>query len=152
MPARKSTFRLIVAVATAATILSACSSATTAGGFPRVEGTYNGTLTASAVDLGIAEQAPMRLLVEQDGERVTASGLLDDQGSTVAFVLTGSIDKTGHFTSDNQAAPGVLDTSLCGRIRPISGSLTFSGRKAVLAILVDTELCGLISYNAELTR
>ena len=142
----------LLATAVAAAVLSACTSATTAGGFPRVEGTYTGTLTASAIDVGVSEQASLTLLVEQDGDRITASGILTHQGSTATFVLTGTIDKTGYFTSDKTGRPDLLDTSPCGQIRPISGSLAFSGNKAVLAILIDTDSCGTMSYDAELTR
>ncbi|MCY4442172.1 MAG: hypothetical protein OXE53_18435 [Deltaproteobacteria bacterium] len=135
------------------TILSACSSATTAGGFPRVEGTYTGTMNVSVIDFGIFEKIPMRLSVEQDAQRVTASGVLDPQGGQSTFVLTGTIDKTGNFTSDNQGtSPDFIDTALCGRIVGLIGKLAFSGRTAFLEIVLDSESCGLISYSAELTR
>ena len=80
--------KLILATIVAATILSTCSSAVTAGGFPRVEGTYTGTMNVSVIDFGIFEKIPMRLSVEQDGQRVTASGVLDPQGVQSTFVLT----------------------------------------------------------------
>ena len=146
--------KLVVAVVVAATTLSTCSSAITAGGFPRVEGTYTGTMNVSVIDFGIFEKIPMRLSVEQDGQRVKASGVLDPQGVQSTFVLTGTIDKTGNFTSDNQrrTAPDFIDTALCGKIVPLSGSLAFSGRKAFLGIVLNSETCGLISYDAELTR
>ena len=145
--------KLVVAAIVAATILSACSSATTAGGFPRVEGTYTGMMNISAIDFGISENFPMRLTVEQDGQQVTASGVLEFQGEQSTFVLTGTIDKTGNFTSYNQGtAPGFIDTALCGRIVQLSGSLAFSGRKAFFEMVLNSQTCGLISYGAELTR
>ena len=146
--------RLPAAVALVALLLTACDEMMQPS-IPQVAGTYNGTLTILVPDLGISEQLAMRMSVEQSGSRITASGAFTYQGAASTFVWPGTIDETGLFTGDSSGGPidpASLDTDLCGRIQPISARLTFSGRRAVFSALLRASQCGLISYDAILTR
>ena len=141
------------AVLAAAVLLAGCSAATPKGSIPQVAGNYSGKMTVSAPTLLTSPvEFPMRMAVEQSGARVTASGTLTIQGSESTFVWVGTIDETGLFTPDQAQTPGALDTSFCGAVQTVTNRLTFTGRRAVLSLVVNTGTCGPIDYSATLTR
>ena len=145
--------RALVVAAVVVVALAGCDEMMT-GGVPRVAGTYTGTLTFAALDYGLSDSAPMQMSVEQSGSRVTATATWTYQGAMSGFALRGTIDETGFFTGDRREPvdPALLDTALCGRLQPVSASLTFSGRRAVFGMVIRGELCGLFTYDATLTR
>ena len=121
-------------------------------GIPNVEGTYTGPVTTQFVDLGIGATGSMRLIVEQAGSNVTISGSVTFLGVTTGITaVSGTIDATGYFMGTRSGLidpDAALDTALCGRLRPASGSLTFSGGEVHFAALIQTDSCGPISYQA----
>ena len=140
------------AVMCALIALAACDM----NGIPNVEGTYTGPLTIEFVDVGIGAVASMRMIVEQAGANVTISGTLTYNGATTGITaIGGTVDATGFFmgTRSGFVDPDVaLDTALCGRIYPATGSLTFSNGTINYSAFVRTDFCGAISYQATLTR
>ena len=140
------------AVICALIAVSACDM----NGVPNVEGTYTGTLTVQFVDAGVGVDGSMRMIVEQAGSNVTISGSVTFGGVTTGLTaLSGTIDATGYFMATRSGLidpDAALDTALCGRLHPTTGSLTFSSGEAQYAATAQTDFCGAISFHARLIR
>ena len=125
-------------------------------GYPRVAGTYTGPVTVQMTEVGIKLVGSLRLNVEQAGAEVTISGSVTFGDVTTNLTATsGTINRTGNFTATQSGVidPDALaDDSLCGRLRPVTSSLAFSGDKAILEASLQTDYCGPILYDATLTR
>ena len=139
------------AVVLAALALTACDNMT--GGVPQVAGTYTGPLVFLFPDLGIETESTARLTVVQAGAEVTVSGSLTIAGTTIGVTaFTGMINSTGFFTTTDDGVSGTTSDATCGTYRPVSSSLTFSGREARLVESASTDYCGNIHLSGTLTR
>ena len=140
-----------------ALVLAACEdTAPTVSGVPNVAGTYTGDQTISIPELSLTGTGQMTMTVVQDGETVTITGSQTWDGVTTGLTaLTGTVSKTGVFTAEESGvvdAEAALSNTICGRLRPISASLTFVQRRIQYEVTVQSTLCGLISLYASLTR
>ena len=142
-------------IATAA-VLVACQQGPGSNGIPNVEGTYTGPMTFLFSDRGTSVEGSMRLIVEQSGSDVTLSGSLTIADITVNLTaVSGIVTNTGAFVATSSGvidAEAALESSLCGRARPITASLAFSGGTVRIEESADTEYCGRISLHATLKR
>ena len=68
--------------------------------------------------------------------------------------MSGTIDKTGYFETTRTSVidPDALETGVCGSVRAMSGSLTFSNGEARYAATIRYSICGLVTFQATLTR
>ena len=147
----------LAAAALLALVLAACEdTAPTVSGVPSVAGTYTGDQTISIPELGLTGTGQMTMTVVQDGETLTITGSQTWDGVTTGLTaLTGTVSKTGVFTAEESGvvdAEAALSNTICGRLRPISASLTFVQRRIEYEVTVQSTLCGLISLYASLTR
>lgn len=140
------------AVALAAiAVLAACDMS----GIPQVGGTYTGTGTIVYVDLLRQAEASVRMVVKQSGADVTISGSITIASATVGIdAVSGTIDKTGFFTVTRTSVidPDALSAGVCGSVRAVSGSLTFSNGEARYAATIRYSICGTVTFQATLTR
>ena len=146
-------FGLVIALVSAA-----CSSGPGRGpdGILRVGGTYTGKGTYLFSDRGTSFEVSMRMVVVQSGSDVTLSGSITVAGTTINLpAQTGTVSSTGTFMATSSGVidyEAALETSQCGTIHPISGSLAFSGNQARLEESANTDYCGRIQFSATLTR
>ena len=148
---------ILAAAALLALVLAACEdTAPTVSGVPSVAGTYTGDQTISIPELGLTGTGQMTMTVVQDGETLTITGSQTWDGVTTGLTaLTGTVSKTGVFTAEESGvvdAEAALSNTICGRLRPISASLTFVQRRIEYEVTVQSTLCGRISLYASLTR
>ena len=141
-----------VVIATAVIICTACRHGP---GVPRhVAGTYTGTLT---IQHYYSSDAAMKMIVTQAGERVTITGTIMSENSVLPLInALGTIDATGLFVATEG---GLSDRTLlaeddmqCGQRMWVGGSIVFNGNQARLGAIMDTAICGQITYRATLTR
>lgn len=141
---------------------AACGS-TTGPSVPEVAGTYTGSLTveATAVFGGMPETisatGSMRVLVEQDADRVTLSGSITTAGDTESIeAIAGTIDGAGVWTETGSEAGSFLfeDDDECGYAA--SSEVRFSGGsleiEAAATRSEPTFDCPNIAMSAKLTR
>ena len=146
-------FGLIIATVA---VLVACQQGPGSNGIPNVEGTYTGPMTILFSDRGTSFEGSARLVVEQSGTDVTLSGSLTLADVTVNITaVSGVVTSTGSFVATRSGvidAEAALESSLCGRARPVSASLAFSGNTVRFEESADTEYCGRVSLHATLKR
>ena len=141
----------MAALVLAALALTACDNMT--GGVPQVAGTYTGPVVFRFPDLGLEAAGRARLTVVQSGAEVTIGGSLTVAGTTADVTsFTGMINSTGFFTATAHGVSGTVSDATCGTYRPVSSSLTFSGREVRLVENVNTDYCGNIQLSGTLTR
>ena len=89
----------------------------------------------------------------QSGAEVTISGTVTLAGTTVEVTsFTGTINATGFFTAMDTGVSGTVSDETCGRYRPMSSSLTFSGREVRLVENAGSDYCGNVHLSGTLTR
>lgn len=120
---------------------------------PQVAGTYNGQLTLTALATGERFIGSAQMVVRQAGSQLTVSGSMTILGLTTQLsAVTGTINATGFFTLTGGGFTGSVDAGECGRLRPLTASLTFSGRTANYVETAETDFCGTFQLTADLTR
>ncbi|WP_428275829.1 hypothetical protein [Candidatus Palauibacter sp.] len=135
---------------------------TTGPSIPEVAGTYTGSLTveATAVFGGMPETisatGSMRVLVQQDADRVTLSGSITTAGDTESIeAISGTIDGAGVWTETGSGAGSFLfEDDECGyvassEVRFSDGSLEIEAAATRSEPTVD---CPNVAMSAELTR
>ena len=138
------------AVVLAALALTACDMT---GGVPQVAGTYTWPVVLRFVSLGTELEGSAQLTAVQSGAEVTVHGSVTFLGVTAEVAaFTGTINSTGFFTTTENGVSGTSSDPTCGRYRPMSSSLTFSGREARLVENAGTDYCGNIHLSGTLTR
>ncbi|MDD9987427.1 MAG: hypothetical protein OXQ31_14225 [Spirochaetaceae bacterium] len=136
----------------AVTICTACRHGP---GMPRqVAGTYTGALT---IQHYFSTDAGMKMIVTQAGERVTIIGTIMSENSVLPLInALGTIDATGLFvaTEGGLSERTLLaeDDPQCGQRMWVGGSLVFNGNQARLGAIMNTGICGQVTYRATLTR
>lgn len=132
-----------------------CTACNHGPGVPRqVAGTYTGTLT---IQHYFSTDARMEMVVPQAGERVTVTGTIMSENSILPLInAVGTLDATGLFvaTEGGLSERTLLaeDDPQCGQRMWVGGSLVFNGNQARLGAIMDTAICGQITYRATLTR
>lgn len=120
---------------------------------PLVAGTYHGPVTITHY---YATEAGLELVVTRSGERVTIRGTIDAEDQTLLIDATGTIDPTGLFIASagglGERVPLPTDDPQCGRRMWVGGSLVFRGDQAFLGAIMETAICGQITYRATLTK
>lgn len=122
---------------------------------PPVTSTYRSV----TITLYYSEEAEMWVdIMEEAGQPVTVTGTIYRDGRMLRlFEGAGHIDaESGLFIASegglNDREPLATDDPRCGRRRWVGGSLVFRGDQAFFGAILDTAICGQITYRATLTK
>ena len=144
--------KVLVAVLTLAA--AGCGEDDLTGPIPEIAGEYAGSFSIRFLQNPQISQGSMRVNIEQSGEQVTISGSMIAFDQTVPISgISGTLDSLGFLELTTDGFFASADAELCGNVRTLTSTMTFSGRGAAqVDEHADTDFCGRLVLSGLLTR